>query len=305
MSTARIVTNNVACLYSDPSLASELVSQVVYGHAVEIIEASGSFSRVICEDRYEGWALSQWLAPPEPLDDYLHTTIASTIAPIVTAPSHSARIATRLTAGAKVVVDHGPVRSDYARVRVHGFESSYVHVSHLSSTYFGKKKFEMPTSGHMGAGELRSIIIDALVSSVCFDAVQLIGTPYLWGGSTPFGLDCSGFTQLVYRLNGVLLLRDASLQIDDRRFEKVGDAAQLSDAHAFNPGDLLFFGSRSEAGERKVAHVGIALGDDTFIHSAGMNRGVIVTPLDDEEFGAIYLGARRLSPNAELSINSA
>lgn len=88
-------------------------------------------------------------------------------------------------------------------------------------------------------------------------AKKYLNAPYLWGGKSPFGLDCSGFTQIVYKICGYNLKRDASQQVEQG---KVVDG--LKDAL---PGDLAFF--RNE--NKKVTHVGIVLGNQEIIHASG------------------------------------
>ena len=91
-------------------------------------------------------------------------------------------------------------------------------------------------------------------------AFLFLNAPYLWGGRTPFGIDCSGFSQIVYRMSGVDLPRDASQQAE------VGD--RLSFIEEATPGDLAFFDNN----EGKITHVGILLGDNKIIHASGKVR---------------------------------
>lgn len=91
-------------------------------------------------------------------------------------------------------------------------------------------------------------------------AFMYLNAPYLWGGKTPFGIDCSGFTQMVYKLNGYKLLRDASQQATQ------GEA--LSFIEESEPGDLAFFDNE----EGVITHVGIMMEDNYIIHASGKVR---------------------------------
>jgi gamma-D-glutamyl-L-lysine dipeptidyl-peptidase len=91
-------------------------------------------------------------------------------------------------------------------------------------------------------------------------AFMYLNTPYLWGGKTPFGIDCSGFTQMVYKLNGYKLLRDASQQANQ------GEA--LSFIEESEPGDLAFF----DNDEGNIIHVGIIMENNYIIHASGKVR---------------------------------
>lgn len=90
-------------------------------------------------------------------------------------------------------------------------------------------------------------------------ALSYLNSPYLWGGKTPFGIDCSGFTQAVYRFLGVNLPRDAYQQAE------VGEEVKFEDRKI---GDIVFFHNS----KNKIIHVGILLEDDKFIHASGRVR---------------------------------
>ena len=97
-------------------------------------------------------------------------------------------------------------------------------------------------------------------SNLINTSFMYLNAPYLWGGKTPFGIDCSGFTQMVYKLNGYHLLRDASQQ------SVQGEA--LSFIEESEPGDLAFFDNE----EGKIIHVGIIMDDNYIIHASGKVR---------------------------------
>jgi gamma-D-glutamyl-L-lysine dipeptidyl-peptidase len=97
-------------------------------------------------------------------------------------------------------------------------------------------------------------------SNIINTSFMYLNAPYLWGGKTPFGIDCSGFTQMVYKLNGYKLFRDASQQANQ------GEA--LSFIEESEPGDLAFF----DNDEGNIIHVGIIMDDNYIIHASGKVR---------------------------------
>lgn len=109
---------------------------------------------------------------------------------------------------------------------------------------------------------------NATADNLIATAKQLLGFPYLWGGTSIKGVDCSGFVKTTYYLNGIILLRDASQQVN------TGEPIDVSNGlDNLQPGDLIFFGRKATA-ERKerVSHVGMYIGGGEFIHSATVVR---------------------------------
>jgi len=140
----------------------------------------------------------------------------------------------------------------------------------------------------------------ATPSSIVATAKRFMGVPYLWGGTSAKGMDCSGFTKTVYFLNGIQLPRDASQQA------RVGTPVEIDDTFTgVQPGDLLFFGFRANEKHReRVTHVGISLGGARFIHSSGDVRINSLNP-EDEDFSPFrrkgFLGVKRMigAPSGE------
>ena len=97
-------------------------------------------------------------------------------------------------------------------------------------------------------------------ANIVGNSMMYLNAPYLWGGRSPFGIDCSGFTQVIYKLNGIKLPRDASQQA------KIGDT--LSFIEESESGDLAFFDNE----EGNIIHVGIMLENNRIIHASGKVR---------------------------------
>ena len=121
---------------------------------------------------------------------------------------------------------------------------------------------------------------------------RLMGVPYLWGGTSFKGVDCSGFTKTVYFLNGIILPRDASQQVMiGETIDKTGNWNELK------PGDLLFFGEKREDDSERVIHVAMWLGNGEFIHASDKVRvnSMIATASNYDDYNAKrYLRANRI-----------
>lgn len=135
----------------------------------------------------------------------------------------------------------------------------------------------------------RNTTPEALIST----AKQMLGTPYLWGGTSIKGVDCSGFTKTIFYLNGQIIPRDASQQINEGELvdaDKNWDKLQV--------GDLLFFGEKGTPDKKeRVVHVGMWIGNGEFIHSRGLVRISSFDPknpnYDEYELGR-YLRTKRI-----------
>ena len=226
----------------EPSDKSELVNQVLYGEFFKVLEQRKQWSRIrLSHDKYEGWIDNkQYLEISE--DEYAFAKAQPT--------QFSA----------------DPVQ----------FISS--QKQELTTIVLGSSLQNLKLSNHTYDGDAISQkgTREALIDT----ALLYLKTPYLWGGRSPFGIDCSGFTQMVYRINGHHLLRDASQQATQ------GDA--LSFIEESLPGDLAFF----DNAEGHIIHVGIIMNDNYIIHAHGEVR------IDRLDHSGIYNADKRMHTHA-------
>lgn len=214
-------------LRAEASDRSEIVSQVLFGEHFEIIETQAQWSKIRLQfDDYEGWVDSkQYQEISEKSFNALSKDaiiLNSDLVEYVTNPQNTLL----------------PIPL--------GASLSFLHHSEINIENF---EFEgMRTSGVKPKKDLINT------------AFMYLNAPYLWGGKTAFGIDCSGFTQMVYKLNGYKLLRDASQQSTQ------GDA--LSFIEESEPGDLAFFDNE----EGRIIHVGIIMENNYIIHASGRVR---------------------------------
>lgn len=117
-------------------------------------------------------------------------------------------------------------------------------------------------------------------SKIVEHALSLLGTPYVFGGISKKGFDCSGFTQYILAGSGIALPRTSYSQFSS------GVAVSKND---LSPGDLVFFRTYSKG----ASHVGIYIGGGRFVHANNPRVGVTVTSLSDSYYSSRYLGARR------------
>lgn len=214
-------------LRAEPSDRSEIVSQVLYGEHFEIIETQNQWSKIRLQfDEYEGWVDSkQYQIISEKNYTDLSKDAIILNSDLVEYVTNAANVLLPIPLGASL---------------------SFLNHSEINT---GNFEFEgMRISGVKPK------------SNLIATAYMYLNAPYLWGGKTPFGIDCSGFTQMVYKLNGYKLLRDASQQSTQ------GDA--LSFIEESEPGDLAFFDNE----EGNIIHVGIIMENNYIIHASGKVR---------------------------------
>jgi gamma-D-glutamyl-L-lysine dipeptidyl-peptidase len=298
------VTKNVINIYTKPDISSEVTSQAVLGDSLTEQERNKDFVHVVCADKYQGWVSAKFTTEDEAYvtaNDTDALFVIDLFSKVYAEPDESAELVSRLVISPKVFTVDEPI-SNLANICLPGGSSSWVRQSSIA-----KRSAIAQVSNWDKSTEQRAVLIQMFGERVAATAKRLMGVPYFWGGCTPFGIDCSGLTQLSYKIEGVQLLRDSYMQAGDKRFIEVEKGLPFDKAN-FQAGDLIFFktGNSNEIGDHGM-HVGIACGDGRFIHSSGRERnfGVYIDKCSEPFYLERYMKALRLSSTVELSIENA
>jgi gamma-D-glutamyl-L-lysine dipeptidyl-peptidase len=267
-----VVTVTVENMYAAADDATAVVSQATLGDVVEVLETSGAFARVRTPDRYEGWipraAVSEYAdaAAPRYARAGHVVEVTSLMANVYRNPSvTTARPKTLVPLAARLELAGNGPNERWLELRLPNGETGFVQA--------GDVKPVDPASARRRGSR------DEIVAT----ARRFAGAPYLWGGMTVHGIDCSGLVSRVYHANGIELPRDADQQFADPNADAVA-------REKLEPGDLLFFGDD----EKSISHVGLYLGDGRFINATTHQvPSVHEDRLDDPHWSAIYQGARR------------
>jgi cell wall-associated NlpC family hydrolase len=216
---------------SEPDDRSEQVTQVLFGEQFRILETSANFCLIeMSFDRYRGWIDAKTIHYLEGkrLNNLENSTLFVTSDAFTHLNSLSGDPSIMLSAGSTLYVNHGRIDTG-------------------SSVYEAPRELVLTKPSNPG---------DSIVTS----ALNLLNVPYLWGGRSSFGTDCSGLVQNVFKQAGIALPRDASVQ--------AGCGKILNFLSEAVPGDLAFF----DNADGNIVHVGIILAGNRIIHASGKVR---------------------------------
>ncbi|MCF7823954.1 MAG: C40 family peptidase [Candidatus Marinimicrobia bacterium] len=259
----KMITNvSIANIYKEAKYGSETISQTYMAENLEVLSKQGEWLFVRQEDGYEGWVTrGSVVEKPANWENYDFFYPNNPVAWIYQDPERQSSTVRDIT-----ILSGLPVlerKDGWVRVLLPDSTQGWVE--------------DNPRH------PVNSVEVEALINT----AFRFLGIQYSWGGKSPKGFDCSGFTQTCFRLNGKQLPRDAYLQAD------LG--VQLSnDFDSWQAGDLIYFSEHKE----RITHVGISLGGGDFIHSSGFVKINSMNPahaeLFDEKYSKIFAKTMRL-----------
>ncbi|MGE5575674.1 MAG: NlpC/P60 family protein [Syntrophothermus sp.] len=267
-----LINGMVVNVRAKPASDSERLTQVVYNDPVQILEPAGSWLRVRVPDGYEGWIESGQVIRRRGNASNSREARLVVVAPsarLWSQPGSTGKPLLQVVMGTGFAMQEE--RPGWYLVRLADGQNAWVAAGAVKK--LGNQNSEEGGQGSNGGSQ-------NLGQRVAQHAQQLLGVPYLWGGRTPQGIDCSGLAYLAWMLEGIKIPRDARDQFRSGREVSRQELA---------PGDLVFFNTTGEG----ASHVGIYAGNNRFIEASQGQKAVVTTSLDAPYYKGRYLGARR------------
>lgn len=261
-----VVLRPAANLHAAASADAEVVSQAIYGTNLAVIENSNNWSRVRTADEYTGWIHKALVLRSDARygEGKRTAKVTSLFASLYREAS---------------VTKHQPLITVPFETRLEVAGDSVVDGENWLQLNLPDGKAAWMLSGDATLNP-KKLSVRAMVEL----SKQFLGLPYLWGGTSTFGFDCSGFMQMLERQRGITMPRDASVQAKWGGSTTVGRAA-------LRAGDLLYFGSA----DKKVNHTGMYLGNGEFINATRHLKPVVqICKLSDPHWSKAFVTARRV-----------
>lgn len=220
---------SIVPLRKEPSDSSEMVSQLLFGEHFEILETQAKWALIrVAHDKYECWiGNKQYLKISDAFADALNK-------------------------------NSFPLTGDLLQIATDSGNHAYPLVLGSLLPYYRAGSFNIEQTEYRYEGDVVEFRKNR--EQILSNAMMYLNAPYLWGGRSPFGVDCSGFTQMAYKLAGLALKRDA--------YQQAEQGITLSFLEEAEPGDLAFFDNE----DGRIIHVGIVLQDNMIIHASGKVR---------------------------------
>lgn len=242
---------------------SEMVNQLLFGDIVVILESTKEWILVeALEDGYQGWVAQNQLHILAD-SDYLRLEqskrfITTSMFGVVKVRSTGTGTGTNTGGVTPLEMQDDMADANKKHAAISHVESFIIGAG---STFYANCNGQMLISGLLFEYEGEQTHITSNARAMIPEyALRFLSIPYLWGGRSVFGLDCSGFTQLIYKMAGISIARDAYMQArEGETIHLIGEA---------EPGDLVFFDNEEEL----ITHTGILLGKNTVIHAHGKVR---------------------------------
>ncbi len=275
--STQVVVIPVANMYAAPSDQSAVVSQTIYGSNVILLTARGEWSRIQTADRYKGWIPSRHLRLVQSGAGYATAGVTVQVESLFANVYHEPD-----------VTRHKPVLTIpfEARLEVIPVDESAARKTAAKESHDGWVQVRLPDkrTAWIQSSDVASDVKPLSIPESITLAKRFLGLPYLWGGTSSFGFDCSGFTQMLVRARGINLPRDADKQAAWTGVIPV-------ERKDLQPGDLLFFGSSP----RNIDHTGMYIGDGQFIQDTTEGHPVVqISRLDDQPWTRLLVASRRV-----------
>jgi gamma-D-glutamyl-L-lysine dipeptidyl-peptidase len=240
--TLAFINVSVGNIRAKSAESSELSTQALLGTPLRVLKKDGSWFLVQTPDKYLGYIENSAISFSRLFQNNKDKVVFTEAFGFANqSPEHNAKKVSDLTFGD--ILQIGNSIKGFSEVYFPDGRKGFVETDRLKS--------------------IASFVENGKVAQITENSEEMMGTPYLWGGTSRKGVDCSGFTRTTFLAKGIYLPRDASQQA------LVGDEIDLKDGFGkLKIGDLLFFGRETN----RVTHVALYLGELKFIHSSGMVR---------------------------------
>ncbi len=265
--TEFVVVRPVVNMFRSPSADADVVSQALYGTNVTALKIDKDWIEIRTGDQYTGWVHAAELRK---LDGRRYASsgqvakVAESSANVYREPDvtlHAPLLNLPWESRLEIVSDKVDDNGRWLKVRLADDREGFIQRGDITTR---EEKLDIP----------QTIAL----------AKRFLGVTYTWGGTSSFGFDCSGFVQMLVRQRGIIVPRDASLQVK-------WDGVTAVDRRDLKAGDLLYFGESLD----HVTHTGYYIGNGEFIHDTVHERPMVqISRLDDEPWTKLFVAARRV-----------